>query len=53
MSQQSVVKCGTAKAIMQNEYITPIFGLQVLTFNHPQESRPIHHFEAASHSVCT
>lgn len=53
MSQQSVVKCDTAKAIMQNEYITPIFGLQVLTFNHPQESRSIHHFEAASHSVCT
>lgn len=53
MSQQSVVRCDTAKAIMQNEYITPIFGLQVLTFNHPQESRSIHHFEAASHSVCT
>jgi iron complex transport system ATP-binding protein len=52
-SQQSVVRCDTAKAIMQNEYITPIFGLQVLTFNHPQESRSIHHFEAASHSVCT
>lgn len=52
MSQQSVVKCDTAKAIMQNEYITPIFGLQVLTFNHPQESRSIHHFEAASHSIC-
>ena len=52
MSQQAVVRCDTANVIMRNEYITPIFGLQVLTFNHPQGSRSIHHFEAASHSVC-
>ncbi|PJG57462.1 ABC transporter [Aeromonas cavernicola] len=53
MSQQSVVMCDTASVIMQNEYINPIFGLQVLTFNHPQKSRPIYHFEAASHSFYT
>lgn len=53
MSQQSVVMCDTPNVVMQNEYITPIFGLQVLTFKHPQEGRAVHHFEAAPHSVRT
>lgn len=48
MDSQRVVKCGSPEEILSNQYITPIFGLNVLTFQHPHLNNAVHHFEAAS-----
>jgi len=48
MSEQRMVQCASAPEVLQNKYITPIFGLHVLTFKHPYLGSAIHHFEAAS-----
>lgn len=48
MDNQCMVKCGSAVEILSNQYITPIFGLNVLTFQHPHLNNVVLHFEAAS-----
>lgn len=50
MSQQRMLECGSPEDVLQNKYITPTFGLNVLTFNHPLLGNAIHHFEAAQPS---
>lgn len=47
MANQRIVKCGSAVEILSNQYITPIFGLNVLTFQHPHIDNAVLHFEAA------
>ncbi|WP_104398804.1 ABC transporter ATP-binding protein [Vibrio penaeicida] len=51
MSEQKIVKCDTAEEILQDKHITPVFGLRVLTFNHPHLTNVVHHFEAAGSRV--
>lgn len=48
MANQRMVTCGSAVEILSNQYITPVFGLNVLTFQHPHFNNAVHHFEAAS-----
>ncbi|WP_434361289.1 ABC transporter ATP-binding protein [Parasalinivibrio latis] len=48
MARQKMVAYDSPDVVMQNQFITPVFGLNVVTFNHPQISTSVHHFEAAS-----
>ncbi|CCO45672.1 putative hemin ABC transporter ATP-binding protein [Vibrio nigripulchritudo SOn1] len=48
MSEQKMVAYASPDQVMQNEYITPVFGLRVVTLSHPQIAGAVHHFEAAS-----
>ncbi|NAW69259.1 ATP-binding cassette domain-containing protein [Vibrio sp. V27_P1S3P104] len=48
MANQRMVKFDSPTEILSNQYITPTFGLNVLTFQHPSLHNAVHHFEAAS-----
>ncbi|MEZ8624551.1 ABC transporter ATP-binding protein [Vibrio splendidus] len=48
MSGQKMVAFSAPDTVMQDRYMIPVFGLRVLTFNHPVICSTIHHFEAAS-----
>lgn len=47
MSKQKMVAYASPDIVMQNTFITPVFGLNVIPINHPHINRTIHHFEAA------
>ncbi|MFD2177206.1 ABC transporter ATP-binding protein [Veronia pacifica] len=47
MSDQKMVAYASPDEVMQNEFMTPVFGLQVIPLNHPLMDSTIHHFEAA------
>ncbi len=47
MSEQKMVTYASPEIVMQNEYMTPAFGLQVIPLSHPYINNTIHHFEAA------
>lgn len=48
MSQQKMVAFAPPDTLMQDDFITPVFGLRVIPFSHPKMHNTIHHFEAAS-----
>lgn len=48
MSEQKMVVFDTPDTVMQDQYMTPVFGLRTISFNHPNMCSTIHHFEAAS-----
>lgn len=47
MSEQKMVAYASPDVVMQNAFMTPVFGLNVIQVNHPHINRTIHHFEAA------
>lgn len=47
MANQSMVTFAPPHQVMNDQFITPTFGLRVITLNHPQIPRAVHHFEAA------
>ena len=49
MSEQKMVTFSTPDVVMQDQFMTPVFGLRVIPLNHPDTCSTIHHFEAASH----
>ena len=48
MSDQKMVTFDVPDLVMQNHFMTPVFGLRVIQFKHPNMCSTIHHFEAAS-----
>ncbi|EGU44738.1 ABC transporter-like protein [Vibrio splendidus ATCC 33789] len=48
MSDQKMVIFASPETVIQDRYMVPVFGLRVLSFNHPNMCSTIHHFEAAS-----
>lgn len=48
MSEQRMVAFAPPDILMRDDFMTPVFGLRVIPFNHPQMHSTIHHFEAAS-----
>lgn len=49
MSDQKMVTFETPDIVMRDHFMTPVFGLRVISFKHPHMSSTIHHFEAAHH----
>lgn len=47
MSEQQMVTYDTPDEVMQNAFITPVFGLHVFPLSHPKISGIVHHYEAA------
>ena len=48
MSEQKMSAYGAPDILLQDEFMTPVFGLRVIPFKHPNIDCTIHHFEAAS-----
>ncbi|MDD1780204.1 ABC transporter ATP-binding protein [Enterovibrio sp. ZSDZ35] len=48
MSEQTIVISSSPNVVMQNRFITPVFGLRVIPLSHPLIENTIHHFEAES-----
>ncbi|WP_157515686.1 MULTISPECIES: ABC transporter ATP-binding protein [Grimontia] len=47
MSGQKMVTCASPNEVLQDAFITPVFGLRVFPLSHPQINNTVHHFEAA------
>lgn len=47
MSEQRMVIYDTPDEVMNNTFITPVFGLHVFTLTHPKINGTVHHYEAA------
>ncbi|MCG9628653.1 ABC transporter ATP-binding protein [Vibrio mediterranei] len=48
MSDQKMVTFATPDVVMQDQFMTSVFGLRVISSKHPNMCSTIHHFEAAS-----
>ncbi|MCC2521894.1 ABC transporter ATP-binding protein [Vibrio coralliilyticus] len=49
MSEQKMLVCAAPNIVLRNEFIAPVFGLDVFTFSHPQTNSVVFHFEATPH----
>lgn len=47
MADQKMVICAPPDEVMENAFITPVFGLRVIPLSHPLINNTVHHFEAA------